>query len=99
MFEVTMPQLGETVADGTVAKWFKKVGDSVTRGEPLLEVSTDKVDTEIPAQSSGTLGAILVDEGLTVDVGTLLAVITADGETYSAPSSSTVPPVVPDHVD
>jgi pyruvate dehydrogenase E2 component (dihydrolipoamide acetyltransferase) len=99
MFEVTMPQLGETVADGTVAKWFKKVGESVTRGEPLLEVSTDKVDTEIPAQSSGTLAAILVDEGLTVDVGTPLAVITADGETYSAPSSNAASPVAPEQVN
>jgi pyruvate dehydrogenase E2 component (dihydrolipoamide acetyltransferase) len=99
MFEVTMPQLGETVADGTVAKWFKKVGESVTRGEPLLEVSTDKVDTEIPAQSSGTLAAILVDEGLTVDVGTPLAVITADGETYSAPSSNAASHVAPEQVN
>ena len=82
MFEVTMPQLGETVADGTVAKWYKKVGDAVTRGEPLFEVSTDKVDTEIPAQSSGVISAILVEEGATVDVGTLLAVIAGEGETF-----------------
>jgi 2-oxoglutarate dehydrogenase E2 component (dihydrolipoamide succinyltransferase) len=86
MFEVTMPQLGETVADGTVTKWFKNVGDAVTRGEPLFEVSTDKVDTEIPAQGSGTLSAIYVDEGVTVDVGTLLALIGAEGE--SLPSAA-----------
>jgi pyruvate dehydrogenase E2 component (dihydrolipoamide acetyltransferase) len=79
MADVTMPQLGETVADGTVTKWFKKVGDTVTRGEPLFEVSTDKVDTEIPAQASGVLTAILVNEGVTVDVGTTLAVIGGDG--------------------
>jgi pyruvate dehydrogenase E2 component (dihydrolipoamide acetyltransferase) len=87
-----MPQLGETVADGTVAKWFKQVGESVTRGEPLLEVSTDKVDTEIPAQASGVMSAILVDEGVTVDVGTLLAVITAEGETFTAPTPATATP-------
>ena len=75
MADVFMPQLGETVADGTVTKWFKAVGDSVTRGEPLFEVSTDKVDTEIPAQADGVLSEILVAEGTTVDVGTKLAVI------------------------
>ncbi len=91
MFEVTMPQLGETVADGTVTKWFKEVGDSVTRGEVLFEVSTDKVDTEIPAQASGSLGAILVEEGETVDVGTVLAVIMAEGETYAATPSGAAP--------
>jgi 2-oxoglutarate dehydrogenase E2 component (dihydrolipoamide succinyltransferase) len=80
MADVFMPQLGETVADGTVTKWFKKVGDAVTRGEPLFEVSTDKVDTEIPAQADGTLSEILVGEGATVDVGTKLAIISADGE-------------------
>ena len=75
MANVTMPQLGETVADGTVTKWFKKVGDTVVKGEPLFEVSTDKVDTEIPSPINGVLTAILVDEGVTVDVGTVLAVI------------------------
>ncbi|MFI5036349.1 MAG: dihydrolipoamide acetyltransferase family protein [Acidimicrobiales bacterium] len=79
MAEVTMPQLGETVADGTVTRWFKDVGDAVTRGEPLFEVSTDKVDTEIPAPADGILTRILVDAGTTVDVGTVLAVI-GDGE-------------------
>jgi pyruvate dehydrogenase E2 component (dihydrolipoamide acetyltransferase) len=75
MANVTMPQLGETVADGTVTKWFKKVGETVTKGEPLFEVSTDKVDTEIPSPTNGILSAILVEEGVTVDVGTVLAVI------------------------
>src|ERR1035437_2475770 len=75
-----MPQLGETVADGTVTKWFKKVGDAVTRGEPLFEVSTDKVDTEIPAQADGVLSEILVTEDTTVDVGTKLAVIGGSGD-------------------
>lgn len=84
MADVTMPQLGETVADGTVTKWFKKVGDTVTRGEPLFEVSTDKVDTEIPAQATGVLTAILVAEGVTVGVGTTLAVIGGDGAPVTA---------------
>ena len=84
MADVTMPQLGETVADGTVTKWFKAVGDVVARGEPLFEVSTDKVDTEIPAQANGVLHAILVPEGVTVDVGTVLATIAVEGEAVAA---------------
>jgi pyruvate dehydrogenase E2 component (dihydrolipoamide acetyltransferase) len=86
MANVTMPQLGETVADGTVTKWFKKVGDTVVKGEPLFEVSTDKVDTEIPSPTNGVLSAILVDEGVTVDVGTVLAVI-GDGSEEPAPAT------------
>lgn len=90
MPDVTMPQLGETVADGTVTKWFKNVGDAVVRGEPLFEVSTDKVDTEIPAQVDGILTAILVEEGATVDVGTKLAVIGGDGtEALVSPTVAT----------
>jgi len=98
MADVFMPQLGETVADGTVTKWFKNVGDVVTRGEPLFEVSTDKVDTEIPAQASGVMSEILVAEGLTVDVGTKLAVIAGDDDAVaaspSAPSTNAVAHVV-----
>lgn len=91
MTTVAMPQLGETVADGTVTKWFKSVGDAVTKGEPLFEVSTDKVDTEIPAPASGVLTEILVREGETVDVGTVLAVIGNDepANTVQRPSSVT----------
>ena len=85
MADVTMPQLGETVADGTVTKWFKKVGDAVVRGEVLFEVSTDKVDTEIPAPADGILTAILVQEGVTVDVGTVLAVIGGESAPSAAP--------------
>src|ERR1017187_1316779 len=83
-----MPQLGETVADGTVTKWFKSEGDTVTRGETLFEVSTDKVDTEIPAPADGVLTKILVAEGETVDVGTLLAVIGDDDLPESSPSDA-----------
>ncbi len=89
MADVFMPQLGETVAEGTVTKWFKNLGDTVTRGEALFEVSTDKVDTEIPSQADGVLSEILVAQGTTVDVGTKLAVITGSGET--TPSSATTP--------
>ncbi len=70
-----MPQLGETVTEGTITKWLKSVGDQVERDEPLFEVSTDKVDSEVPSPVSGTLTAILVSEGDTVDVGARLDVI------------------------
>jgi len=89
MADVFMPQLGETVADGTVTKWFKEVGDAVTRGEPLFEVSTDKVDTEIPAQADGVLSEILVSAGTTVDVGTRLAVIAGDDAPATTATTAT----------
>ncbi|HEX2274211.1 MAG TPA: dihydrolipoamide acetyltransferase family protein [Acidimicrobiales bacterium] len=75
MADITMPQLGETVTEGTIIKWFKKVGDKVSEDETLFEVSTDKVDSEVPSTSSGYLAEILVEEGETVDVGAKLAVI------------------------
>ena len=78
MADVTMPQLGETVTEGTVTRWFKKVGDQVAEDEALFEVSTDKVDSEVPSSTSGYVAEILVQEGETVDVGARLAVITAD---------------------
>ena len=74
MADITMPQLGETVTEGTITKWFKAVGDSVAEDEPLFEVSTDKVDSEVPSPVSGTLTEIKVPEGDTVDVGVVLAV-------------------------
>ncbi len=90
MPEVIMPQLGETVAEATITKWCRQVGDAVVRGEALFEVSTDKVDTEVPAPADGVLTSILVEQGRTVDVGVTLAFI-SDGTT-SAPASSTAPP-------
>ena len=72
---VSMPQLGESVTEGTVTRWLKKEGERVEVDEPLLEVSTDKVDTEVPAPVSGTLAEIRVKEGETVPVATVLAVI------------------------
>src|SRR3954469_14907091 len=85
MAEVQMPQLGETVTEGTITKWFKAVGDQVDMDEVLFEVSTDKVDSEVPSPVAGTLSEILVDEGDTVDVGTRLAVI-SDGGAAPAPA-------------
>ncbi|HEY9482519.1 MAG TPA: biotin/lipoyl-containing protein, partial [Micromonosporaceae bacterium] len=81
---VTMPQLGESVTEGTVTRWLKQVGDRVEADEPLLEVSTDKVDTEIPSPASGTLVEIKVNEDDTADVGSELAVIAGDGEDTGA---------------
>ncbi|WP_222193440.1 2-oxoglutarate dehydrogenase, E2 component, dihydrolipoamide succinyltransferase [Modestobacter italicus] len=86
---VTMPALGESVTEGTVTRWLKAVGDEVTADEPLLEVSTDKVDTEIPAPVSGTLLSITVNEDETVDVGAELAVI---GTAGAAPASAPAQP-------
>ena len=73
--EVVMPRMGETVDEGTVNVWHKAQGDQVTEGEPLLEIGTDKVDTDIPAPASGTLAEIRVAADETVPVGTVLAVI------------------------
>src|SRR5262245_1012169 len=78
MADITMPQLGETVTEGTITRWLKKVGDPVAEDEVLFEVSTDKVDSEVPSPASGFLSEILVQEGETVDVGARLAVISSD---------------------
>ena len=74
-----MPQLGETVTEGTITRWLKQVGDEIAEDDVLFEVSTDKVDSEVPSPVSGYLAEILVPEGDTVDVGTKLAVISAEG--------------------
>ncbi len=88
MADITMPQLGETVTEGTITKWFKQVGDAVAEDEPLFEVSTDKVDSEVPSPTSGTLVEIKVPEGETVDVGVVLAVI---GDAGAAPAPAAAP--------
>ncbi|MEI6630541.1 MAG: biotin/lipoyl-containing protein, partial [Actinomycetota bacterium] len=72
MADITLPQLGETVTEGTITKWFKKVGDAIALDEPLFEVSTEKVDTEVPSPIAGTLLEIRVNEGDTVPVGTVI---------------------------
>ena len=79
--KVIMPQMGESIAEGTLVRWFKKVGDSVERDETLFEISTDKVDTEVPSPASGILTQILVEENQTVDVNTVVAVIDGTAET------------------
>lgn len=84
MTSVTMPQLGETVVEGTILRWLKKEGDRVDVDEPLFEISTDKVDTEVPSVASGRLAKILVPEGATVKVGTELAIIEEEGAPATA---------------
>ena len=92
MADVTLPQLGETVTEGTITRWFKKVGDAVSADEPLFEVSTDKVDTEVPSPISGTLSEIRAQEGDTVPVGTVIAVV---GEAAGAAAPAAAPAPAP----
>src|SRR5882762_6057947 len=72
MTDVVMPQMGESIVEGTLTKWLKKPGDHVDRDEPLFEISTDKVDTEIPSPAAGTLAEVLVEEGKTVGINTVV---------------------------
>src|SRR2546423_8391164 len=88
--DVLMPQMGESIAEGTLSKWLKKLGDEVKRDEPLFEISTDKVDAEIPAPQAGVLAEIKVQEGQTVPVQTLVAVIETD-KGASAPAAPPTP--------
>ncbi len=85
---VVMPQMGESIAEGTIVRWIKKVGDEVDRDEPLFEISTDKVDAEIPSPAAGRLSEIKVKEGETVPVNSVVAVIGAAGEAVAAPAQS-----------
>ena len=78
--EVVMPQMGESIAEGTISKWLKQVGDTVERDEPLLEISTDKVDAEVPSPEAGVLVEIRAEEGDTVEVDSVVAVLSASGE-------------------
>ncbi|WP_333746472.1 biotin/lipoyl-containing protein, partial [Streptomyces sp. IBSBF 2950] len=89
--DVVLPALGESVTEGTVTRWLKEVGDSVEADEPLLEVSTDKVDTEIPAPTSGVLLEITVAEDETAEVGAKLAVIGAPGAAPAAAPAAPAP--------
>ena len=96
MADITLPQLGETVTEGTITRWFKKVGDTVAADEPLFEVSTDKVDTEVPSPVAGTLTEIRVKEGETVSVGTVIAVVgSASASAGAAPVVAPAPIVAP----
>jgi 2-oxoglutarate dehydrogenase E2 component (dihydrolipoamide succinyltransferase) len=92
LVDVTMPQLGETVTEGTITKWFKAVGDRVEVDEPLFEVSTDKVDSEVPAPEAGYVSEIVVAEGETVPVGARLAVISSQAGAAPAPATAAAAP-------
>src|SRR5437016_6403969 len=83
--DIVMPQMGESIFEGTITKWLKKPGDKVERDEPLFEISTDKVDAEIPSPSAGVLKEIKVSEGQTVPINTVVAVIDAAGSAAAAP--------------
>ena len=90
--EVVMPQMGVSVSEGTVTKWLRQVGEPIGRDEPLLEISTDKVDTEVPSPAEGVVAEILVQEGETVEVGTVLARIAAPGAEVGAPPAEPAAP-------
>jgi 2-oxoglutarate dehydrogenase E2 component (dihydrolipoamide succinyltransferase) len=91
--DVVMPQMGESIVEGTITKWLKKPGDSVQQDEPLFEISTDKVDAEIPSPAAGTLIEIKVPEGTTVQINTVVAVIAAKGEAAAKPEAAPAKPV------
>src|ERR1700727_1474921 len=93
--DVIMPQMGESIFEGTITKWLKKPGDTVQRDEPLFEISTDKVDAEIPSPASGVLTEVKIAEGNTVQINTVVGVIgDADGQPAAAPAKA--PEKVPD---
>ena len=94
--DIIMPQMGESIVEGTITKWLKKPGDKIQRDEPLFEISTDKVDAEIPAPASGVLQEIKVTEGTTVGVNTVVGTIAVDGESAAAtPKAATPTPAPP----
>jgi pyruvate dehydrogenase E2 component (dihydrolipoamide acetyltransferase) len=93
--DIVMPQMGESIFEGTITKWLKKPGDKVQRDEPLFEISTDKVDAEIPAPASGVLQDIKIAEGATVQVNTVVGTIAVDGEASAAPATPAAQAPVP----
>src|SRR5215216_6958694 len=93
--DVIMPQMGESIAEGTLSRWIKKVGDAVQRDEPIFEISTDKVDAEIPAPNAGVLAEILVQEGQTVAVQTVVARIETEAGAVAAEKPAAQPPAAP----
>jgi 2-oxoglutarate dehydrogenase E2 component (dihydrolipoamide succinyltransferase) len=96
MIDVVMPQMGESIVEGTLTKWLKKAGERVERDEPLFEISTDKVDTEIPAPSAGTLAETLVEEGSTVSINTVVARIDESGAAAAKAAPGTEPKPSPE---
>ncbi len=93
MVQITLPEMGESVTEGSIVEWRKKVGDFVAEGDPLVEVTTDKVDVEVPATASGVIKQILVSEGATVGVGAVLAEIDTSGTSDGAPVAKVSEPV------
>ena len=91
-----MPQMGESIAEGTIVRWIKKVGDAIDRDEPLFEISTDKVDAEIPSPASGVIAEIRAKEGETVPVNSVVAVISATGEKPKPAAEPMVPAKAPE---
>src|SRR3984957_9360239 len=91
MTDVVMPQMGESIVEGTLTKWLKKPGDRVERDEPLFEISTDKVDTEIPSPTAGTLAEVMVEEGKTVGINTVVARIDEGGAAAAEPPAKPEP--------
>src|SRR5215475_4596347 len=91
MTDVVMPQMGESIVEGTLTKWLKKPGEHVERDEPLFEISTDKVDTEIPAPAAGTLSEVLVEEGKTVGINTVVARIDEGSGNGAKPGAAAQP--------
>jgi pyruvate dehydrogenase E2 component (dihydrolipoamide acetyltransferase) len=86
--DVVMPQMGESIFEGTITRWYKKAGDAIQKDEPLFEISTDKVDAEIPSPAAGVLGTILVAAGMTVGINTVVATIQADGAAAVGPAGA-----------
>src|SRR5580698_3757074 len=86
--DVVMPQMGESITEGTITKWLKKPGDAIQRDEPLFEISTDKVDAEIPSPSAGTLKEIKIAEGTTVQINTIVCTIEESGSAASSASTA-----------
>src|SRR6185503_7739074 len=93
--EVVMPQMGESIAEGTITKWLKKVGERVDRDEPLFEISTDKVDAEIPSPAAGTLTEVRFKEGDTVEVNTVVAVLDGDQAGATKAEAPAAKPIEP----
>ncbi|MEL0303590.1 MAG: biotin/lipoyl-containing protein, partial [Rhodobiaceae bacterium] len=92
--EITVPTLGESVADATVARWIKKTGDAVAADEPVVELETDKVTLEVPAPAAGTLGEIIAAEGANVEVGASLAILN-EGAAPATPAPEAAPDAAP----
>ena len=95
MTDVVMPQMGESIVEGTLTKWLKKPGERIERDEPLFEISTDKVDTEIPSPAAGTLSEVLVEEGKTVGINTVVARIDEGGGAAAAKPAPAAAPAKP----